>query len=176
MLCPQTALARHYIILHANISFNPCHLFCACFLKWFPVCNFSSSLQYVSSFHLFSFTSLFYFCPHFIFSASLSSSPWTSEHYTVDASLVLYRHGKITTPCIVISNSFFFHSSDSQYRGLCCIIALVLSGQWLCSLVRLWCNLQNTRPSVVCSMGSEWAYRVIVLTSSTHSYSQRGVC
>lgn len=83
----------------------------------------------------------------------------------------------VRSPPSVTSNSFFFRYSPSpQCRGLCCIIALLLSGQWLCSLAGLWCNLQNTWASVVCSMGSEWACRVSVLTSTIHSYSQRGVC
>lgn len=142
--------------------------------------NLSSSLRSIC-FSVFIYVFLFAFFSLLVRALlssffSLPSSPGTSV-YTVNASLVLYSHGKITNPQTVTSNSFLFpHSPDSQCRGLCCIIALVLSGQWLCSLVGLWCNLQNTRASVVCSMGSEWACRVSVLTFRVHSYSQRGVC
>lgn len=166
-----------YVILRSTVP-----IFTVCFFKLAPLYNLSSFLWsiFLSCAHVcFFFFSLLrhaLLLSSFIIFFFYVSPPLRVSVYTVNASLILYSNGKITNPWNVTSNSFFSPIAPTQCRSLCCIIVLVLSGQWLSSLVGLWCNVQNTWASVVGSMGIEWACRVSVLTFPILSYSQRGFC
>lgn len=126
---PDSSSQTAYVIQHASIGLFPFSLvFASSNLLLYsshPLCDiFFFCVNFCFLFAFFCLSICFYHS--FLFCLSL---PLCVSVYTVNASLVLYSHGKKTNPQIVTSNSFFFpHSPDSQCRGLCCIIALVLSG------------------------------------------------
>lgn len=163
-----------YVILRSTVS-----IFTLCFFKLVPLYNLTSFFVVCISFLcscMFSFAFFTAWPSSYIVFCCYRSLSLHVSVYTVNASLTLCSNGKITNPWNVTSNSFFLPIAPTQCWSLCCIIVLVLSGQWLSSLVGLWCNVQNTLVSVVCSMGIEWACRVSVLTFLILSYSQRGFC
>lgn len=147
---PDSSSQTAYIILHASICFVPFSLVFPNLVLYlilsFPL-PLPSSTSVLLQFYLSLCLSMFVFtsnkcfcaCPHsFIVSRLYFSLTLCVSVHTVNASFILCSNGRITNSQIVTSNSFFFpHSPVSQCWGLCYIIALVLSGRWLCSLVKL---------------------------------------